>query len=98
MLVNAGLGILSQVISLFGERGKKGQEMLKAAQENMQRTWTDEIIVVIFIVIPALVAWKDPVALAEWIKTMFETSELYAGMVLGIVGSVFALGKIKGRK
>lgn len=96
MLVGAGINLIGQVIGLFGKKGEAQQAQLKARVEAMDRSYTDEYLVV-FWTLPGVVAWFNPDRAQVWIDTLF-SSELYAGLIIGITASVFGLGKIKRAK
>jgi hypothetical protein len=96
VLANLAVGVIGQVIGLFGERGKAQQEALKARVEAMQRSGTDEIITAVWFS-PAVVAWFSPERAEAWIERIFNTSPEYTALLIGITAAVFGLGKINGR-
>jgi len=96
MLANLTVGVIGQVIGLFGAKGKAQQEALKARVESMQRSGTDEIIAAVWFS-PAIVAWFDPERAELWITNIFNTSPEYTALLIGITAAVFGLGKINGR-
>ena len=93
MLVKAGISLAGQIIGLFGARGKATQEALKARQESMQRTWTDEFITVVWFS-PLLVAWVEPDRATAWIDAVLGQNPEYVAIVASITAAVFGLGKI----
>jgi hypothetical protein len=95
MIVNAALGLVGQVISLFGQAGKAKQEDLKTRVEAMKRSWTDEILVVYWFS-PTMVGWFDLAKSIEMQNSMTANTELFA-MQVAISAAVFGLGKINGR-
>ena len=96
MLANLTAGLVGQVIGLFGEKGRATQAALKARVEAMGRSWTDEIITLVWFS-PAIVAWFSPDKAGEWIERIFNTSPEYTALLIGITAAVFGLGKINGR-
>ena len=56
MIVNLVGQVLGQIIGLFGERGKAAQNEVNARLANMERSWTDEFIVVVLFS-PLVVGW-----------------------------------------
>ena len=95
MIVAAGMSLIGQVIGLFGKKGEAAQAQLKTRIESMDRTWTDEILVVVWFT-PVVVAWFDAERSQEWIAGVFSNPE-YSALLIGITAAVFGLGKL-GRK
>jgi len=62
----------------------------------MKRSWTDEIIALVWFS-PMMVAWISPDNAKAWIGTVTADPEYY-GMLVLITAAVFGLGKINGRK
>lgn len=93
MLVKAGIGLVGQIVGLFGERGKASQEALRARQEAMGRTWTDEFITLVWFS-PLVVAWFNPDAATQWINAVLGQNPEYVAIVAGITAAVFGLGKL----
>lgn len=96
MIAGLVANLVGQVIGLFGQKGKAAQDALAARVNNMERSWTDEFITVIWFS-PVMVAWFDPGKSDAWIKSVTGNTE-YFGMLAGITAAVFGLGKINGRK
>jgi hypothetical protein len=96
MLANVAVGLVGQVIGLFGQKGKANQEALKARVEGMKRSGTDEIIAAVWFS-PLVVMWFDAPRASVWIDTAFNTSPEYSALLIGITAAVFGLGKINGR-
>jgi len=96
MIVQGAIGLAAQVIGLFGQRGKATQEAIQARIANMERSWTDEFIVVIFFS-PLVVMWFSPERANAWVENIDKMPEWYVAMVAGIVSAVFGLGKLNGR-
>ena len=92
MIATGILNLFGQVIGIFGARGKANQEALKAVAENMPRSWTDEVIVVVWFS-PLLVAWFNEQAAMNWITAVFANGE-YSALLIGITAAVFGLGKL----
>ena len=97
MLVQAGLGLLNQVIGLFGDKGKAAQAENTKRIENMQRSWTDEFLVVTWFS-PVWMSWFSPDRAAAYVETLNNMPEWYISLLYLITGAVFGLGKINGRK
>lgn len=97
MIVNLIAGLAGQLIGLFGERGKKAQEILSARVSQMERSWTDEFIVVTWFS-PVWVAWFSEQRAIGWINLVQNLPGEYWVMLQGITLAVFGLGKLNGRK
>lgn len=94
-MINVIGGLAAQVIGLFGQRGKATQEAIQQRISNMERSWTDEFIVLI-VFSPWAVAWFDPEHSKSWIDSVME-NDVYAALCIGIISAVFGLGKLNGR-
>tara|TARA_R110002020_G_C16234081_1_gene768628 strand:- start:931 stop:1245 length:315 start_codon:yes stop_codon:yes gene_type:complete len=97
MIVKAGIDLAAAVIGLFGERGKDTQERIQQRIGAMERTWTDEFIVVIFFA-PLVVSWFSPERSNAWVANLEAMPEWYVYLLMAIVSAVFGLGKLKGPK
>jgi hypothetical protein len=95
-MINVIGGLLGQIIGLFGQRGQAAKENLQARISNAQRSWTDEVIALVWFS-PLLVAWFSKPKAQAWIETVTADSEYY-GMLVAITAAVFGLGKLNGRK
>lgn len=94
MFATAAVGLVGQVIGLFGSKGKATQESLKVRVASMERSWTDEVIVVIWFS-PLVVGWFNAQAATDWIAAVFANDE-YSALLFAITAAVFGLGKING--
>jgi len=95
MVVQAGLTLITQALSLFGERGKAAKAEAEKRIASMGRTWTDEFIVIVFFA-PLVIAWFSPERSNAWIANLEAMPEWYVALLIAIVSAVFGLGKIKG--
>ncbi len=93
MLASLAVGVVGQIIGLFGEKGKASQEAMKARVEQMGRSGTDEMITAVWFS-PLVVMWFAPERAEVWIQTAFNTSPEYSALLIGITAAVFGLGKI----
>jgi len=96
MLVPLAGNLIGQVIGLFGQKGQASKEALQARMGAMERSWTDEILVVYWFS-PGIASWIDPVYATTMIAAMFSNTELVA-LQGAITAAVFGLGKVNGRK
>lgn len=96
MIANIVGGLAAEVIGIFGQRGKEKREEIKTRIENMQRSWTDEILVVYWFA-PSVLAWFNPEHAAKMISSM-TADEQFFGIQVAITVAVFGLGKLNGRK
>jgi len=94
MIVSAGMSILSQVIGLFGEKGKAAKADVQARVAAMGRSWTDEFLVVIWFS-PIVMLWISPERATSYITNLTAMPEWYVGIIYLITGAVFGLGKLK---
>ena len=94
MIWQGAIGLLGQVIGLFGERGKAKQEALKTVAANMQRTWVDAIIVLYWFA-PTVLSWVGILKPLYSLETM---DPQLMQVQLGISAAVFGLNKLAGRK
>jgi len=93
MLVKLGMQLLGQLVGIFGERGKRTQDQIDARITSMQRSWTDEFIVVIFFS-PLVVGWFSDVQSEAYIAMLGSLPEWYRNLIFAITGAVFGLGKL----
>ena len=98
MIVSGVLNLFGQLIGVFGQKGKAKQEQITATAANMQRTWTDEIIVLYWFgpTLLALFGFSEPMD-RQLLMITAENSLLFEVQV-GITAAVFGLSKIAGRK
>lgn len=94
MIWKAGIGLLGQVIGLFGEAGKAKQEALREVAANFQRTWVDEIVVLYWFA-PTVLSWFGILKPLYSLETM--APELMQ-IQLGITAAIFGLNKLGGRR
>lgn len=97
MIASLIAGVAGQLIGLFGERGKAAQETIRQRVSNMERSWTDEVIVVT-IFSPLWVGWFSEERAIGWLGMVQGMPEWYTGMLWAVVGAVFGLGKLHGRR
>jgi len=95
-LISVVAGLAGQIIGLFGSKGKAQQQALKTRVANMKRSWTDELVALVWFS-PMMMAWISPDRATAWIDTATADPEYYA-LLVGITAAVFGLGKINGRK
>lgn len=96
MIANGILNIIGQVVGIFGQTGKAKQEALKQVAANMQRTWTDEIIVAYWFAPSVLALFGYPDALTT-MQGFAQSGDLLFEMQVGISAAVFGLGKLAGK-
>lgn len=96
MIINGALGLVGQVIGLFGAKGQRTQEQMKARLDAMGRSWTDEFIAVVWFS-PLIVAWVSPERAQSWIDTITSQNDYFA-MLVAITLAVFGIGKIQRAK
>ena len=92
MIANIIAQIAGGVIGIFGQWGQAKQEVIKERVANMQRSGTDEVIVVT-VFAPLWVAWFSPERADTWLKMVDGMPEWYVTMVFGIISAVFGLGE-----
>ena len=97
MLAKLLASTLGSLIGIFGEWGKSRQERLNARISMMERSWTDEVIVVTFFA-PLWIAWIDPQQSQSWIAFIDGTPGWYQQLLFAVTAAVFGLGKAIGRK
>ena len=97
MLANVIGGLVGQVISVFGDWGKGNQEVINRRVAMMERSGTDEIIV-ITIFSPLWVGWFSEAKATAWLAMVDGMPEWYTGMLWAVTGAVFGLGKLNGRR
>jgi len=97
MVVNLIGKLLGGVLGLAGQWGKGKQEQINARISAMERSWTDEVIVVTMFS-PLWVGWISESRAEAWIMMVDGMPEWYVGMLFGIVSAVFGLGKLNGRR
>lgn len=97
MIWQAGIGLLGQVIGLFGERGKAKQEALREVAQNFQRTWVDELIVIYWFAPSVASYFGAGQALANQIA-MLDASGPLMEIQIGISAAVFGLNKLSGKR
>ena len=95
MIFNVLGGLAGQIIGLFGAAGQQKREALNARIQNMQRSWTDEILVLYWFS-PSFVAWVNPDKATTMIQAMTADKEFFA-VQAAITAAVFGLGKLNGR-
>ena len=94
MIVKGALALAGQLIGVFGERGRAAAADLEARRVAMDRTWTDEFIV-LFWFGPTLLSWFGyTTAIDEQIRSIANAPEL-TGIQVAITAAVFGLGKLK---
>jgi hypothetical protein len=97
MFATAAVGLLGQIIGIFGEKGKAKQEALATFSANMQRSLVDEFLIVYWF-LPSFLDWfgyGQP--LASQIAMIDADGFLFEAQIT-ISASVFGLGKLVGRK
>ena len=94
MIWQGAIGLLGQVIGLFGQAGKAKQEALKTVAAGFQRTWVDEIIVLYWFA-PTVLSWFGILKPLYSLETM---DPQLMQVQLGISAAVFGLNKLAGRK
>ncbi len=97
MLVKLLGSLLGSLIGLAGDWGKNKQAALMTRLSNMQRSWTDEFITVVYFS-PLLVAWFAPERAGAWVQMVQSLPQEYNAVLAGITAAVFGLGKINGRR
>lgn len=95
-MINVIGGLAGQLIGLFGAKGQAAQATIKERISHMERSYTDEFLVLFWFSTP-VVAWFDPVRADQWIEAVFSNVQ-YSALLIGITASVFGLGKLNGRK
>jgi hypothetical protein len=97
VIVNAIGSLLGSVIGLVGDWGKGKQEAINARISSMERSWTDEVIVVT-IFSPLWVGWFSEERAVAWLNMVDGMPDWYTAMLFGVISAVFGLGKLNGRK
>ena len=95
MIFNVLGGLAGQIIGMFGKSGEARQDAIKARIDSMQRTWSDEILIVYWFA-PSVRAWWDPEGGTAMIEAM-TSSEQFFGIQVAITAAVFGLGKLNGK-
>lgn len=97
MLINILGGIASGLIGLFGQRGAAKAQEIQARVSNMQRSGTDEFIVIVLFA-PLVVAWFSETEAQAYIQFLEAAPDWYRNLIFAVTGAVFGLGKLNGRK
>ena len=97
MIWQAGIGLIGQVIGLFGQAGKAKQEALKATAQNFQRTWVDELIVLYWF-FPSVLAYLGRPESLQTQVDMLNASGPLMEIQIGISAAVFGLNKLSGKR
>jgi hypothetical protein len=97
MVLNLIGQALGGVIGLFGDWGKGKQEAVNARISGMERSWTDEVIVVT-IFSPLWVGWFSEAKAQAWLAMVDGMPEWYTAMLFAVISAVFGLGKLNGRR
>ena len=97
MIWQAGIGLIGQVIGLFGERGKAKQQALTAVAQNFQRTWVDELIVLYWF-FPSVLAYLGYTESLDTQIEMLSSSGPLMEIQIGISAAVFGLNKLSGKR
>jgi hypothetical protein len=97
MIVNMIGKLLGSALGLVGSWGKAKQEAVNARISSMERSWTDEVIVVT-VFSPLWVGWFSEPRAQAWLSMVDSMPEWYTGMLFAVIGAVFGIGKMNGRK
>jgi hypothetical protein len=97
MIASAVVGLVGQVIGIFGKKGEARQEALKNVASNMHRTWTDEFITLYWFGPTMAAFFGYSHALVQQQAMIADNSFLFQAQ-LGITAAVFGLSKIVGKK
>ncbi len=97
MIVSGIMTLLGQGLGLLGNRGKAAQERMNVRVSAMERSWTDEFLVVVWFY-DRILAVFDPAAAEAYLYAVSQAPVDHIAMQVAITGAVFGLGKVKGRK
>jgi|TARA_R110002096_G_scaffold5079_4_gene23644 hypothetical protein len=98
MIATGVINLAGQIIGLFGQKGAAAQAQIKATAANMQRTYTDEVIVLYWFgpSIVSLFGLAEPMQ-QQLLMINADTGLLFE-VQIGITAAVFGLGKLAGKK
>lgn len=95
-MINLLGGLAGQIIGLFGERGRANQAVIKERLAQMERSYTDEVIIAYWFgpTIVSIFGWAAPLINQKGMIT--ENTEIFA-VQTALTAAVFGLGKMNGR-
>jgi len=96
MIVSLLGNLAGQVIGLMGKKGAAKQAEIAERMQQMERSWTDEVLVVYWFS-PSMIGWISPAKADAIITVMFSNPEMVT-IQAAITAAVFGLGKVNGRK
>ena len=97
MFAQALVGILGQVVGIFGAKGKAKQDALSHVASNMHRTWTDEVLALYWFGPSMASFFGYDHALIQQQLMIGDNSFLFQAQ-LGISAAVFGLSKLVGKR
>jgi len=96
-MINVLAGVAGQLIGLFGQRGQATKEALKARVAMMERSWTDEFLVLYWFGPAMFLALFWPDRYTAYVAALTAQPDFFLMQGL-ITAAVFGLGKMNGRK
>ena len=95
-MINLIGGLAGQLIGLFGQQGRDAQANIKTRLAQMERSYTDEVIVAYWFgpTLVAIFGWAEPLVNQQIMVSA--NGEIFA-IQAAITAAVFGLGKMNGR-
>jgi hypothetical protein len=94
MIVKAGLTLASSLLGMIGAKGERAKESLENARDSMERSWTDEVLVVYWFGPTIVAMFGYTSSLEAQTAAIAEFSPLFQ-VQIAITAAIFGLGKLK---